>query len=102
MPQVAITLDLSDFQLLWHTHARWAGQGWDSEDQAGRFETLGGRSIDYLWSDAYWMGGTWASVVLARSYLDALGQAHQVISDMGEDPAFAGYVLLTNYDGESS
>lgn len=102
MPQVAITVDQSDFQRFWHTHTKWAGQGWDSDDHTERFETLDGGSIDYLWSDAYWMGDTWASVVLARSYLNALGQAHQVISDIGDDPAFAGYVLLTNYDGESN
>jgi hypothetical protein len=102
MPEVAITLDQNDFQRLWHTHMRWAGQGWNSEDHADRFETVDDRPIDYLWSNAYWMGDTWASVVLARGYLNALGQAHQVISDIGDDLAYAGYVLLTNYDCKSS
>lgn len=89
---IAMTMTSDDFDRLVSVHTAWGEHLWTSSD---RFELTGtDQTIRYIWANAYWVEGGWASVILMRSYLDALGTPYQVVWDTGDDP---GYVVLTDY-----
>lgn len=71
----------------------WAKQQWEEGrwehsqkkyDEAPRFD----------WIYAYYMGDSWATVIMARSFLQHLDEPYEILWDMGENP---GYVIITNY-----
>ncbi|SFQ82016.1 hypothetical protein [Amycolatopsis rubida] len=96
MPQVTITVDATDFEQLWTTCMAWASAGWDTGEQEGQFEPVQSDAVEYGWKHAYWMGGNWASVVLARSFLAAVGHDFQVVADTADDPGYRGFVILSD------
>lgn len=87
-----IRIDMSDrdFDLLRRNAMEWCGQGWDALPD--RFEYSTEPNWEYAY--AYWVGDSWANVMLARSFLEFHGHAHEVIWDTAENPS---YVILTDY-----
>jgi hypothetical protein len=103
---VVVRLSAADADRLVETSTRW-GQDWRAQD--GRYEhTDPGRPYaaapSYAWAWAYWLGPSWASALLFRSYLesvlapDALGPACEVLWDLAEP---GGYVVLTDWTSPS-
>lgn len=83
-------MDAVDFDHLWTTSMRWAGQGW--HDQPGRFHVFRrDEEINYGLRAAYWFTD-YASVILAREYLRHKNVKHQVLSDEAGDN---GYYVIT-------
>ncbi|SFQ30689.1 hypothetical protein SAMN05421854_110196 [Amycolatopsis rubida] len=95
MPSITITMDESDFVQLWTVHTAWSGAGW--RDHAGPFEAVGAGTVEYHWEQAYWTGDNWPAVMLLRSFLASIGHDCQVVVDTTDDPAYHGYVVLTDY-----
>lgn len=80
--KIEIEMDAVDFDFLWTTSMRWAGQGW--HDQPGRFTSFGDDEVNYSLRTAYWFTD-YASVILAREYLRHTNIKHQVLSDEAGD-----------------
>lgn len=101
---ITIQMDENDFDALSSTSMRWAGHGW--EDQINRFEGTaedapGVRPV-FSWAIAYWVGDSWANVILARSFLAAMGEESAVVWDDTEPPEYPpGYVILTDFETRS-
>ena len=74
-----------DFDNLWDNSMEWGGE-W--EIQSNRFNP----TVSYGWKRAYWFD-TYASFVLARTYLSESNQEFQYTSDEA-----GGWVLLTDLD----
>lgn len=97
-PPISITIDTHDFEMLILTGMRWAdidgSNSWRSE--AARFETrFDNEEIGWGFEYILWIG-QWSSLLLARAYLDSLGERYQVLFDTGADPDMQ-WVLLTSY-----
>jgi hypothetical protein len=93
MPEVIVTLDEKDFEQLCRTHMKWCGGNW-IEDRK-RFEVV--RSplalISFDWEHVYWIGDSWVSVVLVRSYLNTKRADYQIVWDT----SIREYAILTDY-----
>lgn len=89
-----ISMDEDDFRLLVLSAYAWEGHGWEKFDD--RFVTLPYHDqveVSFDWHYCYFIG-TWAEVILARSFLEACGEPYQTLSDEYDCGAFA---LVTNY-----
>lgn len=108
MATVNIQMDGDDFDRLSSVAMPWAQYytrpdgspdgGWSEQIQKGRFVARDG--TDQIGSDhhvAFWFEN-WASVILARSYLQELGYQYQVLSDEIGDGL--PWVVLTSYGRE--
>lgn len=91
MDQITIRLECHDLLRLAVNRMRWVDQGW--HEQLDRFYPV--PRYDYAY--AYWFADA-VSMIVARSYLQALAQEHQVLTD--ECSTDAPYVILTNYNSE--
>tara|TARA_Y200000002_G_scaffold302081_1_gene257374 strand:+ start:113 stop:538 length:426 start_codon:yes stop_codon:yes gene_type:complete len=94
-----VHMDESMFELLTQGSMEW-GEKW--REQLDRFECHGKHhteSPSLAWEMAYWIGGSPASMVLARSWLLEEGHDFELVWDMAqyEDGACFGYAILTNY-----
>ena len=51
------------------------------------------------WRQIYWIGAEYPSLLLARSFLEAIGEDYQVVVDEGADEHGLpyGWVILTDY-----
>ena len=90
---VEITLKVStnDFEGLWEQSMNWKDTDWAAQD--GRFEPM----PDYTkWDRAYWFDSL-ITLMVARSYLQALNYDYQQILDTNGDIEM---VLLTNFGGK--
>lgn len=99
---VPVSMTYHDWQYLSETSMRWDAFG--SPDQLGRFEPHS-ESAKSLQSDflvANWYGENYANLLLAKSYLEALGFGWIALWDMADagNGDLMGYVLLTDYDAE--
>lgn len=100
---VPISMTHKDWESLHSISA--AADQLDSSDQLWRFENHS-KSLNSLTSDflvAYWFGESYSNLLLAKSYLDALGVAWIALWDMAEmndDGDLMGYVLITDYNNE--
>jgi hypothetical protein len=94
---VAVRVTGDDFERMTVQRSRWRDK-WRPEDDFGdRFFPVPynpAETVSYSWHCAYWYI-TWGDVVLARSFLEARKQPHQIISDEHEGQ----YVILTDYSG---
>lgn len=104
MPQVVIDMDGDDFDHLCESSMRWRGNSW--REQAGRFEPHGKKYDEdpsWEWSVAYWVGDSFTTVLLARAFLQGLGETYEIVFDTAEHPSGAciGYVILTHYESKS-
>ena len=84
-----------DFERLYENSGYWR----DARDVGGRFE--GERKHPGRpWKKIYWLGGNYASVILARSFLAAEGSGWEVLYDAAEYPSgeSLGWVILTDYE----
>ncbi len=84
-----------DFERLYENSGYWR----DARDAGERFE--GERKHPGRpWKKIYWMGGNYANVVLARSFLAAEGSDWEVLYDEAEYPSGEnlGWVILTDYE----
>ena len=98
-PEITIRMDEEDFEQLSHDSMRWCGADGANDwvTQAGRFELHGGdHEINWQYTYVFWLGEEWASVLLARSYLEAAGQSCQILWDLAENPG-PSWVILTDY-----
>lgn len=100
MPTITVTLDENDFELLAHTSMRWSypdGRN-DWTQQEGRFFLVKHEEdINWQYRHAFWLGTEWTTVLLARAYLDAVGQPYQVLWDMVENPDMS-WVIITDHE----
>lgn len=100
---VVLRLSADDAESLVESSTSW-GQDWRAQD--GRFEHTSkayAAAPSYAWKWALWVGPAWASVVLLRSYLDAVGESCEVLHDLAEHPDGSplGYVVLTDWASPS-
>lgn len=94
---LTIEMDAFDFHTLSPIAMAWSPyfeerDGWEQQIQDGRFATYTGESIGRYWDIAYWFKDR-SSVILARSYLRAIGEAHQVVSDEAD----GDWVILSDF-----
>jgi hypothetical protein len=100
MAAIEIRMDGKDFVELAHTI-----ETWHDDARPGRwschvdlFSTVPyGQDID--WSShryAYWLGEAWHAVILARAFLESVGQSYQILWVDGDCPDHS-YVITTNY-----
>jgi hypothetical protein len=98
---VIIQVTAEDFQRLCENSAPG-----DVSAQTGRFEVVEPAEPRWHreWSRAYWMGGSYTTVILARAFLAARGFGYEVLFDTASDkpdgPMF-GYVILTDYAADA-
>ena len=66
--------------------------------ERGRFTEKPSRLWKYIW----WLGGQYVSVLLARSYLEAIGEDYQIAYDESEwdNGRALGWVIFTDYQDE--
>ena len=107
---MTINVTADDFELLTANSASWASSAGSWAEQHGRFEPAPGTSSrpfdpswhpSWDWAMAYWLDGTaWVAAMLARSFLDARGEAYEIVRDTadgGGDHYAGSWVILTNY-----
>lgn len=87
MAPVTINMTDKDFDYLFDDSMQW-GPDWIVHHD-GRFQPEPSPN----WALAYWFD-TYIAVVLARSYLDSLGEAYHQASDEGGD---GSWVLFTDW-----
>lgn len=95
--KINITMSEYDFEGLCSSSMKF-GEKW--RDQDDRFEaTHSGPPDDvwYGWEMIYWVGESWANVIFARSYLEALYKGFEIIYDSGCQE----YAILTDYRTDS-
>lgn len=94
-----IHLTALDFELLRNNDLKWNPEFLDQLEFISR-NTVGAKRADmgYRWQRMYWFGDNYASVILAKSFLSALGQDYELYYDTAE--GFEGYVILTDYERE--
>jgi len=100
--KITVDMEPEDFDCLVEQSMQW-GPSLSEQCDNGRFETVGGeRDISKTWKMAYWMGDSYANVLLAKSYLKSIGHTYDVVWDMAVDQGgqCLGYILLTNYYSE--
>lgn len=119
--KITIDLDHDDFEQLRTNSMQWAGDDW--RDQANRFRVItsaywhkspfvgayqpdqfssvrgGDTAVTWSFHRAYWFTDT-TSMILARSYLTAIGQPHQVLADEWND-GHEPFVIVTDYETPS-
>jgi hypothetical protein len=96
--KIQIAMDDADFNCLAENIAEWAAiaDEWAPQVSARRFMTMPpGAPLLTTWKLAYWLGGSYASVMLARAFLDAWGHDYQLVSDQSGG---GGWVILTDYE----
>ena len=93
---IPVVINEDDFSYLTENSTKWAGHDWDAQVQAGRFEVQGTPGIPpgLHWKMAYWVGSSYTTVILARSFLASRGYDSQAVVD-GVD---CDWVILTDYD----
>ncbi|MFI0265579.1 hypothetical protein [Streptomyces luteogriseus] len=101
MAVVEIEMDDADFQHLVEEGLLWRDGNWEA--QADRFVPVGGHDTEnpsWDWAAAYWVGTSWTTVVLARSWLKSKGENCEVVIDSATHPngSFLGFIILTNYE----
>lgn len=89
--KITIDMDAVDFDYLWTTSMRWAGEGW--HDQPDRFTSFSDDEINYSLRTAYWFDN-YASVILGREFLRHTNVKHQVLFD--EAGEADGYVITAD------
>jgi hypothetical protein len=96
--RIQVTMDDADFGYLTENSAEWApiAGEWAQQISAGRFMAMPpGAPLLTTWKRAYWLGDAYASVMLARAFLDAWGHDYQLVSDESDG---GGWVILTDYE----
>lgn len=88
---VTVELDSTDFEHLRSNTMAWDDHGW--HDHPDRFRSLNGEPVIWVHVWAHWFDDA-ASMILARAYLTALGESHQVLTDEAFD---SPYVITTDY-----
>lgn len=65
-------------------------------DKRGRFADAPTRE----WQRIYWLGSQYTTVLLARSFLEAIGEAYQIVYDEAQwdDGRVLGWAILTDYE----
>lgn len=102
--QINIEMEEQDFEHLVFRTEAWAVRAEERRAAVveGRFAHAV-RSDDAQpglhWRRAFWMGGDWTRVVLAKAFLRAEGHDFEVLWDMAVDDG--SYVILTNYDRDA-
>lgn len=99
MQTIEIHMDDSDFEHLTQVSMEWATHNWST--QSDRFEncTPGEAFTEeprWDWRMAYWLGEDYTTLLLAKSYLAAIGEPFEVLWDLDENPDMS-YVLVTNF-----
>ena len=99
MKKIEIHMNDGDFEQLAVTSMGWAGHDWSA--QSHRFENwTPGKAFTeeprWDWRMAYWLGENYTTLILAKSYLAAIGEPFEVLWDLAENPDMS-YVLVTNF-----
>lgn len=97
--QLLVDIDELDFQQLCES------TGWmkdiDPDKAVQRFYRVGrGLKPPRLhWTVVYWLGHSWANVVLARSFLQGIDQDFEIVNDEAMEPngQSVGLAILTDY-----
>lgn len=97
--QINVNMKPADFTQLWNSHMHF-GASWGSQITSGRFESLEDLCLKHAristeWPHAYWLDD-WASVILARAYIEHYSDDYVVVWDNAVDE----YVILTNHNWE--
>lgn len=100
---VPVSMTHHDWEYLSETSMAW--DYFNSSDHLGRFEShsASAKPLEAKFLVANWYGDNYANLLLAKSYLDALGFGWVALWDMAEanDAGdLMGYVLLTDYNAE--
>lgn len=100
---IPILMDEDDFSRLSMSREKWAGfveRQWDRFENysAGVSNCAQPASTDWTW--AYWLGGTYTALILAKSFLASRGQDFEVVFDLAESPE-PSWVILTDYDDDA-
>lgn len=90
--KITVELDHTDFGALRSNSMQWHGLDW--KNQSDRFTPVIGTTVEWGFAWAYWLDDA-TSMILARSYLDALGRPYQVLYDDTEASSY--YVIVTDY-----
>lgn len=99
--QISLTMDHEDFAQLCEDSGNLSSL--DPEVAAERLNLVGVKAItppSLHWSAIYWVGHSWANVMLARAFLQGLGEEFEIANDEAEHPngQSLGLVILTNYE----
>lgn len=98
-----ITITPEDFDLLRSNDMSWADILKYSADLSHRFKVIAKRkTLDNPLTRIYWFGRDYATVILARTFLESHGHEYEVLWDKAgqwEKPPF-GYAILTSYERE--
>ena len=84
-------ITVEDFELLIETAMAWKGNDWESQSQ--RFT----EDVTFDWKVCYWVEGSAASMILARTFLEQNGYDYQE----SYDENLEAFILLTNYDAHN-
>lgn len=96
---VVVVMDDEDFDMLPETSMAWAGIDWE-EKHPGRFIPARSAETEIRWNltRAYWLGDPYASVLLARAFLQAREEEFQVLVDDSQGQ----FVIVTNYEARAA
>lgn len=92
---IQLEMGSDDFDHLCNKSTHWAGT--EFHDHPERFEHATKPYTtppQWNWKMAYWVGDSWAHVILARAFLKSVGEDCEVVWDQAGQPEF---VVLTNY-----
>lgn len=93
--EISMYMNDADMDALCSSSMMW-DDTWSGQVTDGRFEHATARydqAPSYKWARAYWVGESWANVMLIRAYLGHMGHTYEVLWDQ----ATSEYVMLTNY-----
>lgn len=96
MTKFTIEMDEHDFDKLASDINPWrAGRDrWSTQHDGERFRNMPrSEAVSYDWLAAYWVGREYTTAILARSFLTAIGEKSQLLSDEGHGEL----VLVTNF-----
>jgi len=99
MNEIKINMTETDFsRLATGGSSELPAGGWTRWPDGFDFETIDSddKEPSWDWKMQYSFGESWASVLLARSYIEAAGYEYEIIWDM-RDEADLSYVILTNF-----
>lgn len=99
---IPVSMTHNDWTYLHETSMKW--DYFDSSDQLGRFEShsVSEKPLTAKFLVANWFGDNYANLLLAKSYLDALGFQWICLWDMAQhdNEEYLGWVLLTDYNAD--
>lgn len=96
---VTVTMDAFDFERLSSLSMEFnadADSEWAEQVRQGRFRPYRNGPVRTGFAWGYWFE-QWADVMLARSYLEAVGEDYQIVDDEWTPDGLDPYVILTDF-----